>query len=341
MMTHVDEQTMNNMRKRNDSSSSSTATAAASTTSNTNSNGHNSEFNKEDNKQCKYVFDYISELLDKCHERGKQIVIFLDYDGTLSPIVSRPELATMSDESRSIVSKVAQKYTTAIVSGRAKQNVRELVQLDNLYFAGSHGFDIDGPNHTRHQVATEYVPVLKQLYDELSAELQDIPGIIVENNMFSLSIHYRLVPTQELVEKVQKVVAEHVQSNSLYSKMVRITHGKMVIELRANYDWHKGKAVLHLLQCLNMTDSRHVFAIYIGDDKTDEDAFKVLEENGLGIGVLVASGHNDPRLYKSDKTNPTHARYYVEDCSQVVHLLKYIAEYNNSSLNDENSVLRD
>ena len=74
--------------------------------------------------------------------------MFLDYDGTLTPIVSDPDAATLSDHMRDAVGKLSDKATVAIVSGRAREKLRNFVQLPELYYAGSHGFDIDGPGGT-------------------------------------------------------------------------------------------------------------------------------------------------------------------------------------------------
>ncbi len=384
------------------------------------------------------AFTYLPPLLQSnFHHQHKTLILFLDYDGTLTPIVARPELAIMSDEMRQVIRSLAHRYTTAIVSGRSKNNVKNLIHIQNfddekledenrenfenrndenlsgrgggakLYFAGSHGFDIEGPNNHRFQVARDIVPVLKQLHDELcdlllvrrdgenvenpknvensknvenvenSSENQEnqenqenvekchggIEGVIIENNTFSLSVHYRLVPSEQLIERVKQLVYETVQSREEYVRHVRVTHGKMVLELRANYDWHKGKAVLHLLNCLtgNMVggeiakeneqeetttntvvdergeeivsvDREKIFAIYVGDDKTDEDAFRALNETGLGVGVLVANGANDERLFSTlDEATTavnsgTNANCYVDDCSQVIHLLNLLLE---------------
>ncbi len=77
--------------------------------------------------------------------RGKRPVFFLDYDGTLSPIVDDPDRAVMSDSMRAAVKRVASRYVTAIVTGRSKEKVFEFVRLSELFYAGSHGFDISGP----------------------------------------------------------------------------------------------------------------------------------------------------------------------------------------------------
>jgi trehalose 6-phosphate phosphatase len=76
---------------------------------------------------------------------GKRLVVFLDYDGTLTPIVSNPELALMSESMRATVRRVAQTFPTAIISGRGRRKVESFVQLDELFYAGSHGLDIKGP----------------------------------------------------------------------------------------------------------------------------------------------------------------------------------------------------
>ena len=80
--------------------------------------------------------------------RGRQAAVFLDYDGTLTAIVARPELAVMEPDMREAVRALARCCTTAIVSGRALGDVAKLVDLRELYYAGNHGFEISGPDHT-------------------------------------------------------------------------------------------------------------------------------------------------------------------------------------------------
>lgn len=76
---------------------------------------------------------------------GKRLVVFLDYDGTLTPIVSNPDHAYMSSSMREIVKDVGRTFPTAIISGRGRLKVEDFVQLDELFYAGSHGLDIKGP----------------------------------------------------------------------------------------------------------------------------------------------------------------------------------------------------
>ncbi|CAN0902550.1 Trehalose-phosphate phosphatase A [Linum grandiflorum] len=137
--------------------------------------------------------------------RGKRIALFLDYDGTLSPIVDNPDCAFMSNDMRAAVKKVAKYFPTAIISGRSRDKVHEFVGLTELYYAGSHGMDIMGPVreaasvHQRgkdvklFQPANEFVPMINKVFDSLLESTRDIKGAKVENNKFCLSVHYRNV----------------------------------------------------------------------------------------------------------------------------------------------------
>lgn len=318
----------------------------------------------------KHTHELLS-LYEQAQSSGKQVVVFLDYDGTLTPIVSRPELAILSQDMRDALRQVASTFRTAIVSGRAKDNVKQLISVDGLYYAGSHGFDIekpkrfawkqidtnddndahddnDGDDETRNtRIGIEFVPILTKLYETLCDRLRDIDGVILENNIFSLSVHYRLVKREDDVHRVfdtvsQVIKEEEYAKGSRFEDKVRITQGKMVIEVRANYDWHKGKAVVHLLESMGLADPHRVFATYIGDDKTDEDAFRALEERGFGIGILVAPD-DDIRIKDSiqrehgngdgNKNAPTAATWYlksVDEVCQFLYKLPSVARADNS-----------
>ncbi|KAL6656993.1 hypothetical protein ACP70R_004773 [Stipagrostis hirtigluma subsp. patula] len=225
--------------------------------------------------------------------KGKQIVMFLDYDGTLSPIVRDPDSAVMTDEMREAVRGVAEHFPTAIVSGRCRDKVFNFVKLAELYYAGSHGMDIKGPTaqskHTKAkaeavlcQPASEFLPVIEEVYRELTAKTASIPGARVEHNKFCLSVHFRCVQEEKwdaLENQVRSVLKEYPD--------LRLTKGRKVLEIRPSIKWDKGNALEFLLEALGFADSDNVFPIYIGDDRTDEDAFRVLRNMGQGIGILV------------------------------------------------------
>ncbi|EXC06717.1 Trehalose-phosphate phosphatase [Morus notabilis] len=216
--------------------------------------------------------------------KGKQIVMFLDYDGTLSPIVEDPDRAYMSNEMRKAVRAVARYFPTAIVSGRCRDKVYSFVRLAELYYAGSHGMDIKGPSKCSKykngnesvlcQPATEFLPMVDEVYKILLEKTKSIPGSRVEHNKFCIS------SWAALAEQVRLVINE-------YPKL-RLTQGRKVLEIRPTIKWDKGKALEFLLESLGYANSNEVLPVYIGDDRTDEDAFKVLRERGQGFGILVS-----------------------------------------------------
>ncbi|CAL4939701.1 unnamed protein product [Urochloa decumbens] len=228
--------------------------------------------------------------------KGKQVAVFLDYDGTLSPIVEDPDSAVMTDEMREAVRSVAARFPTAIVSGRCRDKVFGFVKLEELYYAGSHGMDIRGPTAADPnnpgkearsvlcQPAAEFLPVIEEVYGALVGSVEAaIPGAKVENNKFCLSVHFRCVEEAEwgdLFDRVRAVLKDYPG--------LRLTQGRKVLEVRPMIKWDKGKALEFLLDALGYAERSDVFPIYIGDDRTDEDAFKVLRSRGQGAGILVS-----------------------------------------------------
>ncbi|ERN02630.1 hypothetical protein AMTRI_Chr03g46870 [Amborella trichopoda] len=269
--------------------------------------------------------------------KGKQLALFLDYDGTLSPIVDDPDRAFMSNTMRAAVRDVAELFPTAIISGRCRDQVFDFVGLTELYYAGSHGMDILGPvKHSKSpslveeslpncirttdkqgkevnlfQPAKEFIPMIEEVFELLVKNTKGIKGVKVENHKFCASVHYRRVDEEDWVTVAQCVI------NVLkgYPRL-RITHGRKVLEIRPKIDWNKGKAVEFLLDSLDLTDSNNVLPIYIGDDRTDEDAFKVLRESNRGYGMLVSA------LPKE-----TNAFYSLRDPSEVMEFLKCLARW--------------
>ncbi|OAY30495.1 trehalose-phosphate phosphatase A isoform X1 [Manihot esculenta] len=261
--------------------------------------------------------------------KGKRIALFLDYDGTLSPIVDNPDRAFMSDAMRSAVEKVAKCFPTAIISGRSRDKVHEFVGLKELYYAGSHGMDImgpvrqyisdDQPNSVRStdeqgkevnlfQPASEFLPMIDEVYSSLVENTKYIKGVKVENNKFCVSVHYRNVD-----DKSWKSVAQCVYDVIKNYPRLRLTHGRMVLEVRPVINWNKGKAVTFLLESLGLSNCDDVLPIYVGDDRTDEDAFKVLRERNCGLGILV-----------SPVPKETNAFYSLRDPSEVMEFLEYL-----------------
>ncbi|KQJ90023.1 probable trehalose-phosphate phosphatase 7 [Brachypodium distachyon] len=256
--------------------------------------------------------------------KGKQIVMFLDYDGTLSPIVDDPEAAFMSETMRMAVRSVAKHFPTAIVSGRCRDKVFEFVKLAELYYAGSHGMDIKGPaksscGHAKSkakrvvfQPASEFLPMIEEVHQRLIEETSCVPGAKVENNKFCVSVHFRCVD-----EKSWGALAETVKGVLRGYPRLRLSQGRMVLEVRPTIKWDKGKALEFLLDSLGFADCADVLPVYIGDDRTDEDAFKVLRRRGQGVGILVSKHAKD-----------TSASYSLQEPAEVMEFLLRLVEWN-------------
>jgi trehalose 6-phosphate phosphatase len=215
---------------------------------------------------------------------------FLDYDGTLTPIVDRPQDAIISTRMRDVVSSLAARCTVCVVSGRDRRVVQELMGVRNLVVAGSHGFDIWSPERgtIEHEAASGFEDLLARVTAQLQEELGPIEGAAVEPKRASVAAHYRLVaPARrpEVQQVVERLLAEHAQD-------LKVTPGKMVYELQPRLDWDKGHAVLHLITVLGL-DNHGDVPIYVGDDITDEDAFEAV--SGRGIGIFVGDPE-DPEV---------------------------------------------
>ncbi|XP_062196282.1 probable trehalose-phosphate phosphatase 6 isoform X3 [Phragmites australis] len=259
--------------------------------------------------------------------KGKQIVVFLDYDGTLSPIVDDPDAAYMSDTMRRAVRSVAKHFPTAIVSGRCRDKVFELVKLAELYYAGSHGMDIKGPAKASRdtkaskakgvlfQPASRFVPMIERVHESLIQKTKCIPGAKVENNKFCVSVHFRCVD-----EKSWSTLADTVRSVLKDYPKLKLTQGRKVFEVRPTIKWDKGKALEFLLESLGFADCSDVLPVYIGDDRTDEDAFKMLRKRGQGVGIVVSK-------YPKD----TSASYSLQEPAEVMEFLLRLVEWERLS----------
>jgi trehalose-phosphatase len=239
---------------------------------------------------------------------GLRPAVFLDYDGTLSPIVERPEEAQLSDSMRAKIAHLAARCPVAVVSGRDLVDVRRRVGLAQLIYAGSHGFDIAGPNDLRQVLpeAERAVPALDAAERDLRAALDPIAGAQVERKRYSIAAHYRRVQAAD-APAVERAVdaARHAHAG------LRKRGGKKVFELQPDVAWDKGAAVLWLLRTLGL-DADTALPLYVGDDLTDEDAFRVLAQRGVGIVVL-------------DEPRETAATYALRDPDEVGDFLDALA----------------
>lgn len=235
--------------------------------------------------------------------------VFLDYDGTLSPIVEDPGRAVISDRARAVVSDLARRCLVAVVSGRDLADVRARVRLPELIYVGSHGYEVMWPGGTASSQAggDAYLPALDSAERALASLVGSIAGARVERKRFALALHYRQVPEADLPRleaAFDEVAREHPG--------LRRGAGKKVLELRPGMDWDKGRMVLSLLARSHVNGTRAV-PLYIGDDLTDEDAFRAIDGNGVTVVV-------------GDHGQATAAQYSLADVPEVVAFLDGLVE---------------
>ncbi|MBU2530851.1 MAG: trehalose-phosphatase, partial [Elusimicrobia bacterium] len=212
--------------------------------------------------------------------KKKKTVFFLDYDGTLTPIVDKPSMAVITPEMKSTLRALSEKFQVAIVSGRSREDVENLVGIKELLYVGNHGFDIKGQElELIMPEVQKFMPLIKKITEELYSKLGNIEGCIIEKKKFSAAVHYRLVSEEQFPLIKQEVDAILKQESSL-----RLMKGKKVFELLPYLDWDKGKALMWVMKALNISWDTHN-VIYIGDDTTDENAFRILKTRGAGILV--------------------------------------------------------
>lgn len=250
-------------------------------------------------------------------QNARHILLLLDYDGTLTPIVESPELANLSEVNRQLLKALARQdnFTIGIISGRSLVDLRNKVRISNVIYAGNHGLEIEGPgirfvNH----LAQELKPILRIMHYSLSQALRTIKGAWVENKELSLSVHYRLVNEKRTGEV--KDIFERVVGDTQALGRVKITSGKKVIEVRPAIAWDKGKAIKMLMKRYGKGGQKSgLLTIYIGDDQTDEDGFKVVEDHECGISVLVGK-----------QNHHSAARYFSESPAEVAKFLSLLLD---------------
>ncbi len=235
---------------------------------------------------------------------GRKLAFFLDLDGTLAPIASRPELVEVPAKTRAVLVSLAELHLVCVASGRGLEDVRRRIGLESIYYVGDHGHRIMGPEGSGIylEVGAEYQEELQAAARELERRLLGVDGAMVEAKGLSLSVHYRLV-VEDKRPLVQRAVAEVAER----FPTLRLTGGKMVYGMRPSGAWHKGRAILWLLERLDLGRA-DVCPVCLGDDLTDEDMFAA----AAGWGVTVVVGYAE---------RPTRAHYRVRDCDEATALL--------------------
>ena len=246
----------------------------------------------------KHALDCLKEIESELN--GKSPVFLLDYDGTLTPIVGDPQRALLSDEVRCVLKKLSKSRTIGVISGRALDDIKNLVKVDGIYYSGNHGFEISGPGlELINPVAEKTKIIIWDICAKMKKGLSNMDGALIENKDLTASLHYRMVANEDfpmLKKEFESIVKPYLDEGK-----VKVTHGKKVFEIRPNIDWDKGDAVLYIIDNLKEED---ILPVYIGDDRTDEDAFISLKDTGITILV-------------SHEPKKSNAKYFLRSVEEV------------------------
>lgn len=218
------------------------------------------------------------------------------YDGTLAPIVSDPRRARMREATRALFADVVQRFPCAVISGRAREDVANLLEgCKPFAIIGNHGIETENGD-----LPPPPEDLLSAWHDELDERLETMPGIVIEDKAYSLTVHYRASPDPGAARALALRVARSLES-------VRVITGKRSLNLLPKGAPHKGAALLRVAD-----KARCGTALFIGDDRTDEDAFGAAPDRVLGIRI--------------GETERSAARYCLRDQAEIDRLLQRLLQ---------------
>lgn len=252
----------------------------------------------------RYLFDNWKKI-EKLIKKSPQILLLADYDGTLTPLVAKPKDAILDNFLRETLKSLSKRkrFYIGIISGRKLDDVKGLVKLEDIYYAGNHGLEINGPGiDFIHPLWRRYSPYLARIKKELLEKTSSVKGRIVEYKGGSLSLHYRLVRKKHI--KRLKSIFDNICTTYVKKKKIRLSRGKKVWEIKLPVKWDKGKAVDKILTALKRKD-KDILPIYLGDDITDEDVFSFLK-NKKALSIFIGR-----------KNKKSSARFYLKSPDDV------------------------
>jgi trehalose 6-phosphate phosphatase len=224
-------------------------------------------------------------LIEERIASASRVALFLDFDGTLSPIVPNPDDAELDADIYATLKRLSTRpeFDVAIVSGRALADVRQRVNLERAVYVGNHGLEIEADSVRFRQPEAESLRrELKCLLLQLKLALSETEGLEIEDKCLTLSVHFRRV-APEMHDWIRSVTFSTVAR--WHSFLCR--EGKMVLDIRPQLGWNKGRAVNWIMREMLPVSA---LPVYIGDDVTDEDAFAAVPEGiTIRVGGLAGS----------------------------------------------------
>jgi trehalose 6-phosphate phosphatase len=258
----------------------------------------------------KYLFDEWKKLSREL-ARWKKILLLTDYDGTLTPIVSRPELAVLNKSVRKLLLFISRKrrFEVGILSGRSIAQLKNLIGLEGIIYSGNHGFEIEFggkilvPPEARKAAAT-----LQKIYRSLSKRFSNNRQVIIEDKGVAVALHYRLLKSPAEIKKLKKMFKDIV-GPYLTDKKVQVISGKKVLEVQPFSGMDKATALRWIVSRFG---KKKTLVIYLGDDLADEGAFSVMGKKEISIFV--------------GKKKRSKARYFLKNTGEVE---KFLGKLNS------------
>ncbi len=245
-------------------------------------------------------------------EKRKRVFLFLDYDGTLSPIIQDPKLAKVPPETKKIICRLSRRnnFLIGIISGRSLKDIRKRVGLKKIAYAGNHGLELA---YGGEKISIELPRGKRKIFNQAKARikkaLKNIKGVIFEDKGIIFSVHYRKVAkkNQAKVIKIFKNTAKPFLKQKLFS----VGRGKKVLELKPGFAFNKAAAINFFQK--KFKKKKNDLAIFIGDDITDEDVFRRLKPPDFGVRI--------------GKNKTSRASYFLKNPREVTLKLKDIGHF--------------
>jgi len=246
--------------------------------------------------------------------KGKQLFLFLDFDGTLTPIRRDPRKVRLGKGMYHTLKRVADKSNicVAVISGRRLGGIKKMIGLKNVIYVGNHGLEAIGPNlNFILPSAVKTKKIIKDVGQKLKKKLRKFKGVIIEDKNLTLSVHYRMANERDAYSVIQ--IVESITKPYQKKRQIKVTEGKKVREIRPPATWDKGRVAKKLLKLEEKRLQKRIIPICMGDDKTDEDIFKLFKKRGYTIKITK----------KPDKASS--ANYFLRNTSEVRNVLQKFA----------------
>ncbi|MFA6076478.1 MAG: trehalose-phosphatase [Candidatus Paceibacterota bacterium] len=257
----------------------------------------------------KYIFSRLHEI-EGVIKNYKNIALLLDFDGTISPIVKKPENAYITKETRSILKKINKVFPVVIITGRSFNVIIKKVGVNNFIYGASHGLEWNFDGKLKNKILPKLITdQLEQFHETLKKIKDTYPSLIIEEKKYSVTFHYHLMPVKD--KKFFKKWLKKFLKNVRKRPVIKIFHDKETIDIVPSLNWTKGDIARLALKYLNKKNKIKFKPIYIGDSKTDEDAFYALSK-----GITIRVG----------KSNTSTAKWYMKNQNEVKLFLKWLLD---------------